>query len=213
VERKSTSVYKSSKTPRRARDAGATRAAILASARRAFAAHGYDGAGVREIAAGAGVTAMLVNRYFGSKEKLFAEAVATTMAEPIILADENLRGPERAAQMARALVAITTPGETPLEGFQMMLRSAASETAAEIGRAEIDKRYQKLLTASLKGPRAAERAALIFALVAGVQFMRQSLELPALAKATPAALTALLIPLFEELLEHGHVLRARPARP
>jgi AcrR family transcriptional regulator len=185
----------------RARDVVATSAAILASARRAFAAHGYEGAGVREIAAGAGVTAMLVNRYFGSKEKLFAKAAAATMAEPVILADENLRGPGRAAQMARALVAITTPGEAPLEGFQMLLHSAASETAAKIGRAEIDKRYQKLLTASLKGAHAAERAGLVFALVAGLQFMRQSLELPALAKASPATLTALLTPLFEELLE------------
>src|SRR5882762_2656098 len=107
-------------TPARRRNAAATREAILASARRAFAAHGYDGAGVREIAAGAGVTAMLVNRYFGSKARLFAKAVAATMAEPIILADENLHGPKRAAQMARALVAITTPGEAPLEGFQIL---------------------------------------------------------------------------------------------
>lgn len=192
---------KSQAKPTRPRDAQATRAAILASARRAFTAHGYDGAGVREIAAGAGVTAMLVNRYFGSKEKLFAEVSAAMMAEPIILSDANLHGPERASQMARALVAITTPGQTPLEGFQMMLRSAASETAAKIGREEIDKRYQKLLSESLRGPHAAERAALLFALVAGVQFMRQSMELSALTQATPATLTKLLIPLFEQLLE------------
>lgn len=31
--------------------------------------------------------------------------------------------------------------------------------------------------------------------------MRQSLELPALAKASPTTLTTLLTPLFEELLE------------
>jgi hypothetical protein len=134
---------------------------------------------------------------------LFAEAAASTMAEPVILADENLRGTERAAQMARALVAITAPGATPLEGFQIMLRSAASETAVKIGRAEIDKRYQKLLAESLSGPRAAERAGLVFALVAGVQFMRQCLELPALSKATPASLTALLTPLFEALVDSG----------
>jgi AcrR family transcriptional regulator len=41
-------------------------------ARKAFARAGYDGAGVREIASGADVTAMLINRYFGSKERLFA---------------------------------------------------------------------------------------------------------------------------------------------
>jgi AcrR family transcriptional regulator len=190
------------KTPvaQRPRDGETTRAAILLSARRAFAAHGYEGAGVREIAAGAGVTAMMVNRYFGSKEKLFAEAAAATMAEPIILADANLRGPARAAVMAHALVGITTPGQPPLEGFQMMLHSAASKTAARIGRAEIDKRYQKLLANALNGPNANERAALLFALVAGVQFMRQSLELPALAKAKPETLAALLTPLFETLL-------------
>ena len=62
--------------PPRPRNAAATREAILNSARAAFARAGYDGAGVREIAAGAGVTAMLVNRYFGSKEQLFAEVIA-----------------------------------------------------------------------------------------------------------------------------------------
>jgi AcrR family transcriptional regulator len=185
----------------RARDATVTKAAILASARGAFAAHGYDGAGVREIAAGAGVTAMLVNRYFGSKEKLFAEAAAATMAEPVILSATHLHAPDRAAQMARALVAITAPGATPLEGFQMMLHSATSKSAAKVGRAEIDKRYQKLLAGALEGPRAAERAALVFALVAGVQFMRQSLELPALKAASPATLTTLLTRLFETLLD------------
>lgn len=185
----------------RTRDARATRAAILASARRAFAAHGYDGAGVREIAAGAGVTAMLVNRYFGSKEKLFAEVSAATMEAPIILSDANLKAKDRAAQMARALVAITTPGHAPLEGFQIMLRSAASETAARIGREEIDKRYQKLLSESLEGANTAERAALLFALVAGVQFMRQTMELSALTKATPATLTKLLTPMLEHLLD------------
>ena len=69
------------KTPARRRNAAATREAILASAREAFARVGYDGAGVREIAAGAGVTAMLVNRYFGSKEQLFAEVIAATIGQ------------------------------------------------------------------------------------------------------------------------------------
>ena len=144
---------------------------------------------------------MLVARYFGSKEKLFAEAAAATMADPIIPSAAHLNAPDRAAQMARALVAITAPGATPLEGFQIMLHSAASKSAARIGRAEIDKRYQKLLAGALEGPHAAERAALVFAVVAGLQFMRQSLELPALKTAAPATLTALLTPLFAQLLD------------
>ena len=46
-------------SPRRRRDAAATREAILEAATRRFATQGYGGAGVREIAADAGVTAAL----------------------------------------------------------------------------------------------------------------------------------------------------------
>src|SRR5215471_13068200 len=123
-----------SKRPRHRRNAVATRAAILDSARRAFARSGYDGAGVREIAAEAGVTAMLVNRYFGSKEKLFAEVLADTMAEPIINRPENLASPRAGEIIASALVDITARGTTPLDGFLILLHSASSPLAARIGR-------------------------------------------------------------------------------
>src|SRR5580692_6330689 len=104
-------------SPPRRRDATATRAAILASARKAFAKSGYDGAGVREIAAGAGVTAMLVNRYFGSKEQLFAEVARDAMRDPAILTPENLAAPDLAGALAAALVKVTDPASTPLDGF------------------------------------------------------------------------------------------------
>ena len=61
--------------PKRKRDAAATREAILKAATLRFATQGYERAGAREIAADAGVTAALVNRYFGSKEALFAEVI------------------------------------------------------------------------------------------------------------------------------------------
>src|SRR5207244_7867869 len=70
----------SERPPERRRNAVATRQAILDSARVAFTRSGYDGIGVREIAQAAGVTAVLVNRYFGSKEELFAAAVETAFA-------------------------------------------------------------------------------------------------------------------------------------
>lgn len=52
-----------------------TRLAILHSAREAFLRRGYDQVGLREIAAGADVTAALVNRYFGSKQGLLKEVL------------------------------------------------------------------------------------------------------------------------------------------
>lgn len=188
--------------PKRKRDAAATRAAILASARKAFAAHGYDGAGVREIAAGAGVTAMLVNRYFGSKEQLFAEAVAATMAAPVILTKENLRAENFGETFTASLVALTKPGAAPLDGFEILLRSTGSSArAAEIARKEIEKHHHRNLTEALEGPDAAERAAIALAFVAGFQMMRQMIGLKALAKADPATLTALIAPLMTQLLE------------
>lgn len=186
-------------SPRR-RDAAATREAILRSARQAFARSGYDGAGVREIAAGAGVTAMLVNRYFGSKEQLFAEVIAAA-AEPVILTPENLASADLGETIARMLVEITRSGETPLDGFLIMLHSASSQRAAELGREQIEKGHHRTMTGALDGPHAPERAALVLALVAGFQVMRQVMGLTALAKADPEMLVGLLAPLFRQLID------------
>ena len=187
----------------RKRNAAATRAAILASARKAFARSGYDGAGVREIAAGAGVTAMLVNRYFGSKEQLFAEVCADTMRAPVILSPENLAAPDFAAAFAKALVSVTAPGETPLDGFLILLHSASSPRAAEIGREWIRQGHQSTLEHAIEGPLARERAAVALALVAGLQVMRQMMKIDALADAAPADLERILQPMTRALFEPG----------
>jgi len=187
--------------PPRKRNAGATRAAILASARKVFARSGYDGAGVREIAAGAGVTAMLVNRYFGSKEKLFAEVCADTMRAPVILSEETLASPDFAKAFADALVRVTAPGATPLDGFLILLHSASSPKAAEIGREWISRGHQSTLEARIEGPLAVERAAVALALVAGLQVMRQMMKIGALADAAPEDLELILGPVVRAILK------------
>lgn len=186
--------------PARKRNAAATREAILKSAHAAFVRSGYDGVGVREIAAGAGVTAMLVNRYFGSKENLFAEVMARDLAAPVILTPGTLASPTLAKDMARLLVAITERDATALDGFQMMMRSAGSERAAEMARGEIENHHHRKLTEVLQGELAAERSALILSLVAGVQIMRQMIGLETLAKADPEALIGLLEPVLAALI-------------
>jgi AcrR family transcriptional regulator len=190
--------------PARKRNAASTREAILESARQAFAKAGYDGAGVREIASGAGVTAMLVNRYFGSKERLFAEVVARTMATPSILTREILGSAAPGDAMAAALVALTELGATPLDGFLIMHRSGSSARAAEIGRDEIEKHHHRVMTEALRGNLAPERAAVALALVAGVQVMRQMIGLSALVDVEPAALVKILGPLFQDLIDRDH---------
>jgi AcrR family transcriptional regulator len=187
--------------PRRRRDAAATREAILASARRAFARAGYDGVGVREIASEAGVTAMLVNRYFGSKEQLFAEVAAQTMTTPNILTSEILTSPTPGTDLATALVNQTDTTATPLDGFLIMLYSASSQRAAEIGRKQIEAHHHAVTTAALRGDLAPQRAAVLLSLIAGIQVMRQMIGLPALAQAKPADLIKILAPLFGQLVD------------
>jgi AcrR family transcriptional regulator len=187
--------------PTRPRNAVATRQAILTSSREVFARLGYDGAGVREIAAGAGVTAMLVNRYFGSKEQLFAEAVAESMATTTVVLPEILKSSASGEDIATALIGITKAGATPLEGFQIMLRSASSQRAAEITRELIEKYHQKTIATALSGSLAPQRAAVILSLIAGFQVMRQMIGLSALTDAKSKSLVKVLGPLFQQLID------------
>jgi AcrR family transcriptional regulator len=70
------------------RKADEIRASLIDAAGDLFAAHGYDGVSVRDIAAAAGVQASVIIRYFGSKEELFRQVLATSQPdrfEPAVL--------------------------------------------------------------------------------------------------------------------------------
>lgn len=187
----------------RPRDATATRAAILESARTAFAAKGYDGAGVREIAAGAGVTAMLVNRYFGSKEELFAEVVEQTMTSGSVIAGGILERPNPGRALAEAVVGMSRAGAEPAQGFLITFHSASSPVAADIGREQIVAHHLKRVTEALAGRDTEQRAALILAVISGFQVMRQMLALPPLAQGNEDDLVDLLAGVFDTLIESG----------
>ncbi len=158
----------SSAQPRRLRNAAATREAILQSAVVAFSGHGYEGVGVREIARTAGVTAVLVNRYFGSKEELFAAAVE------VAFANHNLFQGDPAELANRLTAAIMKRSEPrPHDPFLLLLRSAPNPRAAQIIRECIARQIERPLRSLLQGARAAEHAAMIVALVAGFVLMRK----------------------------------------
>ncbi|MGH8956631.1 MAG: TetR/AcrR family transcriptional regulator [Microbacterium sp.] len=57
------------------RDAARTRSSLLDAARRRFALEGYSATTMRSVAGDAGVNVSLINRYFGSKEGLFASCL------------------------------------------------------------------------------------------------------------------------------------------
>ena len=187
-------------TKPRPRNAATTRDAILVSALRGFADRGYDGVGLREIAERAGVTAMLVNHYFGSKERLFSEVVARAVATPIILNQENIASGKPAVALATALVEMTSADEKPQDGFLLFLHSASTRHAAKITREQLEKHQYKWLASVMRGPHSAERAGLVLAIVAGVQIMRQMIGVSPLAKADPKALVKVLAPILQQLI-------------
>ncbi|MEU4315743.1 TetR family transcriptional regulator [Nocardia sp. NPDC024068] len=178
-----------SSSPPRRRNAAATREAILQSAIGHFARAGYDGAGVREIARDAGVTAMLVNRYFGSKEQLFAEAVDISFTPPVFIADR----PEVAGTWtAAALVARTNPDAEPPEPFLIMLRSLSNPRATEIVRDALERHVGRRLANRIPGPGGRLRGEVVLSLIAGTLLMRRVIGMPTLGEAQPQELQPLL---------------------
>jgi AcrR family transcriptional regulator len=197
MRRASSSTVPTPSLSKRPRNANATREAILRSALVAFSRSGYDGVGVREIAGEAGVTAMLVNRYFGSKEKLFAAAVETIFSEGELLKGDVASLSRHAADF---LVGTATPDVLPADPLLLMLRSAASPEAAAILRDGLERHFQQPLAASLPGVDVRERAVLFLGLVAGFQLMYRVIAAKPLVEADPELLAKRLESMFQLLV-------------
>ncbi|MFJ6382602.1 TetR/AcrR family transcriptional regulator [Kitasatospora sp. NPDC092039] len=186
--------------PARRRDGAATREAILAAAVVEFTEHGYAAAGVRQIAERAGVTAMMINRYFGSKEGLFAQAVDRAFAPPTVVGDEPAA---LAHAIARALAERTAAGAERLDPFLLLLRSAPDPEAAGIMRRGVEAHVGARLAGLLEGPDADVRAQLALALVAGTWLLRTVVGTSALAAADDGRLADLLADMLQPLVAPG----------
>lgn len=176
--------------PRRRRDAAATRAAILEAATRRFATQGYARAGVREIAADVGVTAALVNRYFGSKEGLFAEVIERALDMGHLL--QGRRG-DLADHLARILVygREGAPDQVPAS-LLLLLHSATEPRAVELFRRDLNRTALPLLAEQIGGDDAAIRAVMVMAQLTGFAIMHHVLRPEASADARGEDLVALL---------------------
>ncbi|MEI9964585.1 MAG: TetR family transcriptional regulator [Caulobacteraceae bacterium] len=163
----------------RARNALATRQAILCAARRGFARDGYDQVGCRDICADAGVDAALVNRYFGSKEDLFAAVLDAVSKDPV-----DILSGDRAAFGARTAAAMLGPGrdeEGGLEFVNLAMRSAGSPVARKIVRRRMQEQFLGPFADWVGGEDADIRASLAAAVLIGVAVMRGVLTADTLA--------------------------------
>ncbi len=92
--------------PRRHHDSRATRKSLLTAAAKLFAARGFDGASVAEVARQAGANKALINYHFGGKLQLYRTIVREMFAE-LLDRVEPLRTDARPPdQVLRAFIAI-----------------------------------------------------------------------------------------------------------
>lgn len=177
----------------RTRDASATRADILRSARARFAELGYDRTTTRAVAADVGVDQALVNRYFGTKENLFAEAVEFKLDFP------DLHGipPERLADLLLPHFFVIWEEQGT---FLALLRAAMTSeaAAAAMRRAFIEQVAPTLRAITPDHPH--ERAALFGSYLLGLATTRYILRTPAAANINHQTLIIWSRPVITHLL-------------
>ncbi|MEO3975581.1 TetR family transcriptional regulator [Streptomyces sp. CAU 1734] len=195
--------------PRR-RNRAATRGALLDAARLRFSRQGFDATGVREIASDAGVDPALVFRYFGSKEKLYTEAMCAYTAKEQVV-DRQRPLSHLTDSLLREIVHgdwQEFDGEHPL---LVMLRSSARPAVREQLCSRLWESQLADVTDRLDGEDAALRAEMIGALLLGMGVMRSVVGSPALGEASFEQTRALVGRLVRVLAE-GDAPTARPHR-
>lgn len=187
---------------------GDTRAAIVAAARKEFAARGYDATSLRGIARAAEVDPALLHHYFDGKTALFAE-VMDVPADPRALIEAVIQGPrERVGEaMVRTFLTLWDSPEGRAR-FQGVVRSAVTnEDAARMMREYLVREVfghiaQALTPANAAGRLDAPelRAALAAGQMVGVGMMRYVLGFPSVVHAGQDELVALLAPTLQRYL-------------
>ncbi|GAB1817412.1 TetR/AcrR family transcriptional regulator [Herbidospora sp. RD11066] len=151
------------------RDRKATSRRILEAARDLFAEHGYDQVTMRMIAASAEANVALVNRYFGTKAALFAEALATgSTIEAVIAGDPAGLASRLAHRLAVRLQSGVTEPVT-----RMVDRAGTSPEIRAILHAHVEATVVKRIAAQLEGPRPEQRALLATTMILGTGSVRR----------------------------------------
>ena len=111
--------------PHQGRDAQATRDRLLIAATQLFAARGFDGVSVSQIAQRAGVTKALINYHFGSKLKLYLTIMTSTFSEIVERVEQLAASTRPAPDQLREFVALVGEMASRRPHFPaMMLREA-----------------------------------------------------------------------------------------
>jgi AcrR family transcriptional regulator len=163
------------------RDAVRTRAGLLDAARWLLTRRGYDQLGVREIAARAGVDAALVQRYFGSKKRLFEEAIAGHFDAMPLLAEQPR---EKLAARLTAILLQPTKDRERFDATLVMLRSAPSVEVRKLLVLALEREFLGPLAEAIgHGAESRARAISVLAVLAGFDLVHSVLGIDVLGDA------------------------------
>ena len=125
-------------TPARVRMTGAQRREQLVDVGRAlFAARGYEGTSIEEVALRAGVSKPVVYEHFGGKEGLYAVVVDREVQRLITSFTAALTGDDPRVLLEQATLALLTYVEDESDGFRILIRESPVPTAEGGGFATI----------------------------------------------------------------------------
>jgi AcrR family transcriptional regulator len=162
-----------------------TRDAILAAARRLFAADGFDRTTIRAVAAEAGIHPSMVMRYHGSKEGLFAAAATFDLQLPDLTAFPR----SKVGEMLVRHFLERWEGDRSGDGLSALLRVAVTHEQGRERLQEIFKSQVAPAIAKICAPaRAKDCAALIGTQLLGLAFTRSVLGLAPMLALEPAVL-------------------------
>ena len=121
-----------------------TRTRLIESAILHFAAKGYDGTGIREIAKGAQANSALVAYHFCGKEGLYTEALRAIFSRKVSPVSELAGLPPAGAPGAR---------KAALQGFQAYIRAFLTELMSCQGSDPIDEAAMVIMAREMQSPR------------------------------------------------------------
>ncbi len=145
-----------------------TRTRLIESAILHFAAKGFDGTGIREIAKGANANSALVAYHFCGKEGLYSEALKSIFSRKVSAVSKLAGLPPAGSPGAR---------KAALQGFQDFIRAFITELMSCGGPDPVDEAAMILMAREMQSPRPACSALLMEHLQPFVTYLTNCLQI------------------------------------
>jgi AcrR family transcriptional regulator len=172
--------------------------AILAAARRQFAAQGYEATTIRSVAAEAQIHPSMVMRYYGDKRSLFIAATDIDLDLPDLMAVPV----EQRGRVAIEHFFELWEGPAANDRLRMLLVSAATNDVAaeQVRRILAAQMAQMVAAVAPEADTAADRAGLIATQILGLALCRYVLQVPHVVNLDRRTIVASVGPVIQHYL-------------